>query len=125
MSGGGRSAAAIQHVALETRREDARACAEFFRLLGFADVDPPETLRDRASWVQAGATQVHLLYAPDPVAVPAGHVAVVVEDYEAALERLREAGHRVEPRRAHWGSPRAYVRDPAGHLVEVMAFPPG
>jgi catechol 2,3-dioxygenase-like lactoylglutathione lyase family enzyme len=51
-------------------------------------------------------------------------VAVVVDDWQSALERLREAGHEVEPRREHWGSPRAYVRDPAGNLVELMAFPP-
>ena len=38
---------------------------------------------------------------------------------------LRDAGHDVEPRAEHWGSPRAYVRDPAGNLVELMAFPPG
>jgi catechol 2,3-dioxygenase-like lactoylglutathione lyase family enzyme len=115
----------IQHVALETRREEAPACAGFFRLLGFEDVDPPPSLRDRALWVQRGATQVHLLYADAPEVPARGHVAVVVEDYEAALKRLREAGHEVEPRREHWSSPRAYARDPAGHLVELMARPPG
>jgi len=25
---------------------------------------------------------------------------------------------------AHWGSPRAFVLDPAGHQVELMAHPP-
>ena len=115
----------IQHVALETRREDAAACAAFFGLLGFVEVDPPPSLRDRAVWVQAGGTQVHLLFADAPEVPSHGHVAVVAEDYEAALERLRAAGHEVEPRRPHWGSPRAYARDPAGHLVEIMAFGPG
>jgi catechol 2,3-dioxygenase-like lactoylglutathione lyase family enzyme len=114
----------IGHVALETRMQDAEACVGFFGLLGFSEVEPPETLRARARWVQRGPTQVHFLFAEDPVAVPRGHVAVVVEDYEATVAALGEAGHRVDPRAEHWGSPRAYVRDPAGHLVELMAFPP-
>ena len=56
---------------------------------------------------------------PDP-----GHFALVLPDYHAVLERLRDAGHDVDPRREPWGSPRAYVRDPAGNLVELMASPP-
>ena len=31
---------------------------------------------------------------------------------------------RARPAREHWGSPRCFVRDPAGHVVEVMAFRP-
>ncbi len=114
----------IRHVALECRREDAEAEAAFWELLGFRRVAPPAPLRERALWVERGGTQVHLLHVEQPVAASRGHVAVEAPDHDAALARLRAAGHRVEPRRAHWGSPRAYVRTPAGHLVEVMAFPP-
>ena len=115
----------IQHAALETRRADGEAAAAFWRLLGFRDVEPPPTLRDRAAWLQRGATQVHLLWSDDPVAPPEGHVAVVVDDYEETLDRLRTAGHPVEPRREHWGAPRAFARAPGGHRVELMAAPPG
>ena len=114
----------IQHVAVETRPGDADACAAFFSLLGFAEVEPPPTLRDRARWLQLGPTQVHLLYAEDPEVPSRGHLAVVLEVYEGGVAALRQAGHPVEPRAQHWGSPRAYVRDPAGHLVELMAFAP-
>jgi catechol 2,3-dioxygenase-like lactoylglutathione lyase family enzyme len=114
----------IQHVALETARADGEAAEEFWRLLGFEPVDPPPTLRERAAWLQKGATQVHLLWSDDPMAPPEGHVAVVADDYAATIERLREAGHEVDPRREHWGAPRAFVRAPGGHRVEVMAAPP-
>jgi catechol 2,3-dioxygenase-like lactoylglutathione lyase family enzyme len=51
-------------------------------------------------------------------------VALVVEPYEETLDRLRDAGFSIDPRREHWGSPRAYVRDPASNLVELMAKAP-
>jgi catechol 2,3-dioxygenase-like lactoylglutathione lyase family enzyme len=114
----------IQHVALETRRSDGEAAGRFWELLGFVPVEPPETLRDRADWLQRGATQIHLLWQDEPTAPPEGHVAVVIDDYAGTLERLRSAGHEVDPRREHWGAPRAFVRAPGGHRVEVMAAPP-
>ena len=53
-----------------------------------------------------------------------GHAAVVAPDYERVLGELREAGFDPEPRREHWGAPRCFVRDPAGHRIEVMMAPP-
>jgi catechol 2,3-dioxygenase-like lactoylglutathione lyase family enzyme len=114
----------IQHVALETRREDGEEAAAFWRLLGFDPVAPPETLKDRAAWLQRDGTQIHLLWHDEPTAAPEGHVAVVLDDYDGTLERLRAAGHPVDPRTEHWGAPRAFVRSPGGHRVEVMAAPP-
>jgi catechol 2,3-dioxygenase-like lactoylglutathione lyase family enzyme len=114
----------IQHVAIEVREQDVEACARFWALLGFRRIDPPVALAARSAWVQAGGTQVHLLFADEPVVPPEGHVAVVVGDYDATLAALREAGFAPEPRTEHWGSPRAFVRSPAGHRVELMAFAP-
>jgi catechol 2,3-dioxygenase-like lactoylglutathione lyase family enzyme len=122
VSGGG----AVQHVSLETRREGVEAEVAFWALLGFTPVSPPASLRDRATWVQApdGFSQIHLLYADDPVAPPQGHVAVVAPSFDAAVAALHDAGFAVEPRAPHWGASRAYVRSPGGHRVELMAFAP-
>jgi catechol 2,3-dioxygenase-like lactoylglutathione lyase family enzyme len=114
----------IQHVAIEVRERDIAPCVRFWALLGFERVEPPAALADRSAWVQAGGTQVHLLFAEEPVVPPEGHVAVVVGDYDATLAALREAGFEPDPRTQHWGSPRAFVRCPAGHRVELMAFAP-
>ncbi|MGH2919838.1 MAG: VOC family protein [Solirubrobacteraceae bacterium] len=115
----------IAHVAIEIRAEDAGACERFWALLGFARVEPPEALAKRAVWVQSGSTQVHLLFADDPVVPPSGHIAVVAGEYEATLDALRAAGFEPDPRTEYWGSPRCFVRSPSGHRVEVMAFAPG
>lgn len=115
----------IAHVAIEVRQADVGACVRFWELLGFEQVQAPAGLGGRATWVQAGPTQIHLLYADEPVAAPEGHVAVVVGDYEATLALLRDAGFEPRSRAEYWGSPRAFVRCPGGHRVEVMAFAPG
>lgn len=114
----------IAHVAIEVRQADVAACVRFWALLGFEQVQAPAALDNRATWVQAGPTQIHLLYADEPVVAPQGHVAVVIGDYEATLGLLRDAGFEPRPRTEHWGSPRAFVRCPGGHRVEVMAFAP-
>jgi len=114
----------LQHVSLETRPEAVDAEVAFWALLGFEEVRPPEGLIGIARWVARDGTHVHLLFADEPVVMPSGHVAVVVADYDAAVARLREAGHEVRPTREHWGAGRAFARTPAGHRVEVMAAPP-
>ena len=115
----------IQHVTWEVRPPDVESCVAFYALLGFRRADPPPTLADRAVWVERGGTQIHLMFVDDPRQLPEGHVAVVVDRYERTLQSLRDAGHEPEPRQEHWGSPRAFVRDPAGNRVELMAFGPG
>ena len=115
----------IQHVAIEVREQDVKACVAFWSLLGFAQTAAPPALAARSTWVQAQSTQVHLLYAERPVVPEEGHVAVVVADYDATLDALRDAGFEPRERTQYWGSPRAFARCPAGHRVELMAFAPG
>ena len=114
----------LQHVSLEVRRAAVPEELRFWALLGFAPVEAPGTLRERSAWVQRGATQIHLLFDEEPVVPPSGHTAVVADDYEATMAALGDAGHPPEERSRHWDAPRAYVRSPEGHLVEVMGAPP-
>jgi catechol 2,3-dioxygenase-like lactoylglutathione lyase family enzyme len=114
----------LQHVTQQVRPAQLDACIAFYELLGFGRIRAPEGIVGRATWLQRGSGQIHLM--PSADAEPgSGHVGVVAEDYEPTIRALRSAGHDVQPRGEHWGSPRAYVRDPAGNLIEVMAFAPG
>jgi catechol 2,3-dioxygenase-like lactoylglutathione lyase family enzyme len=114
----------IQHVSLECRDSDAGALLAFWALLGFDEVDPPAGLAGRSRWCERGAQQVHLLLTEEPVAPPSGHCALVPDDYDATLRTLRDAGFEPDPRAEHWGAPRAFVRAPGGHRVELMARSP-
>lgn len=116
---------ALHHVALETRREDVEACAAFFELLGFERVPVPGAIAQVADWVERDGQQIHLRHADDPVVGPLAHVAIVCPDYEEAVGRLEAAGFEITRAEPAWGSPRCFAWDPAGHRVEVMAFPPG
>jgi catechol 2,3-dioxygenase-like lactoylglutathione lyase family enzyme len=107
----------IQHVSLESHRDDADAHRRFWTALGFTEVTPPESLRERSLWLQSGATQIHLLWADDPVVPPEGHVAVCVSDLDALEIELEE-------RTRHWGERRVYARAPGGHVVELFETPP-
>jgi catechol 2,3-dioxygenase-like lactoylglutathione lyase family enzyme len=114
----------LHHVGLEILPADVERAAELFELLGFERVEPPPTLAKGFTWLQRGGTQVHLMHEENPVAPPRGHLAVIVDDHDAALDRLRAAGFEVMPRSQHWGSPRALAIAPGGHRVELIAVRP-
>lgn len=118
----------IQHLTVEIPSSELDRSLAFYGILGFEQVEPPAGVEGRALWLERNQSQVHLMPIPDSEhrqpAPSSGHVGIVVDRYEDTLALLREGGYSVDPRREHWGSPRAYVNDPAGNLVELMAWPP-
>jgi hypothetical protein len=49
---------------------------------------------------------------------------VVVDDFDATVASVRDAGFEVEDGRELWGASRAFALAPGGHRVELMASPP-
>ena len=114
----------LQHVTLEIPPAEAEAAIAFWELLGFERVEAPDALGGGIPWLERAGTQIHLI-PTDAASVPVlGHAAVVAEDFEATLARVREAGHEVEESRRLWGARRAFAIGPGGHRVELMEFPP-
>ena len=113
----------LHHVGIEVAPADVEAAVGFFELIGFARVEPPPALSEY-TWLERKGTQVHLMPETQPTVPSPGHLAVVVEDFEATVAGLREHGFEVEPKREHWGAPRALAIAPGGHRVELMASPP-
>ncbi|HKI67670.1 MAG TPA: VOC family protein [Solirubrobacterales bacterium] len=114
----------LQHVTLEVNQTDIERSVEFWELLGFERVEPPAALAETFVWMEHAGTQIHLERNRSPAVPPHGHAAVVVEDFDRTVERLRKAGFEVTPGREHWGAPRAKAVAPGGHVVELMAAPP-
>jgi catechol 2,3-dioxygenase-like lactoylglutathione lyase family enzyme len=114
----------LQHVTLEVAPGDIERSIEFWTLLGFAQVPPPPALAETFVWLESEGTQIHLERTDSPVVPPHGHAAVVVADFEQAVDRLRAQGFEVTLGREHWGARRAKASAPGGHRVEFMAAPP-
>jgi catechol 2,3-dioxygenase-like lactoylglutathione lyase family enzyme len=114
----------LQHVSLEVPPEEAERSIEFWRLLGFEEVEAPEALGDSVRWVEREGTQIHLLLTEQHTAPQLGHAAVVAPDHAEAKQRLRDAGFEVSDTRRLWGEDRAFAIAPGGHRVELMAAAP-
>ena len=97
---------------------------EFWGLLGFEDTEAPEPIAEYVSWLTRKGTQIHLIHNEAAEVPSLGHAAVVADDFDAAVKRLRAAGFEVEDARELWGARRAFAIAPGGHRVEVMESPP-
>jgi len=114
----------LQHVTLEVLPERVRECVAFWALLGFEEMVAPPSLRDRFTWVEREGTQIHLNPLAHPIVPDQGHVAIVAPNYEDVLRALAEAGLEIREGSNAWDAPRSFVRDPCGHLIEIMSAPP-
>jgi catechol 2,3-dioxygenase-like lactoylglutathione lyase family enzyme len=105
--------------------------------LGLIEVPRPPTFDAPGAWLQVGDQQIHLVgegepgraramnppYDREEIVIGYGnHLALVVDDLDAALARAREYG--VEPpgetiARGD-GVRRTFVTDPDGHVIELM-----
>jgi catechol 2,3-dioxygenase-like lactoylglutathione lyase family enzyme len=131
----------LHHVSLEVPPEQIERSVEFWRLLGFAQIEPPEPIAAIVTWFEQTPppthasfaakaahaqtpTQIHLIQSTEPTVPRAGHAAVVAEDFQGTFDRLTAAGFEVKEARELWGERRAFATAPGGHLVEMMAAPP-
>jgi catechol 2,3-dioxygenase-like lactoylglutathione lyase family enzyme len=112
--------ARIAEVALFTT--DVPRMIEFYeRLLGEA----PRSRSESHAYFDVGETVIFIhLVTHDDVGhdAPGGdHVAIAVPDQDALSEQLRAQGHSVTgPKVYDWGRS-AYVRDPDGRTIELVA----
>jgi catechol 2,3-dioxygenase-like lactoylglutathione lyase family enzyme len=100
----------------------AQARAFYCGVLGLAEVEKPEALRERGGfWLQAGDRQVH-------VGVESGvdrraskaHIAYAVRDLTAWRSRLAAAGVQLLDGVPIPGYDRVEFRDPFGNRVELI-----
>ena len=114
----------LHHVSLEIAPEARERCIEIWRALGFDQVTEPDALRGSVTWLQRAGTQIHLIHTEGSTVPVLGHAAVVVDDFDAAVDALRDGGHEFAEAEELWGERRGFAITPSGHRVEVMAAPP-
>jgi catechol 2,3-dioxygenase-like lactoylglutathione lyase family enzyme/uncharacterized protein YunC (DUF1805 family) len=106
-------------------------------VLGMREVPRP-AFSFAGSWFQAGATQIHLilefsgsgpagnLLAEDKRSSRTHHIAFLVDDAEAVLPLLKQAGVNIlsGPKPRPDGYQQVFATDPDGHVIELCS-PPG
>jgi catechol 2,3-dioxygenase-like lactoylglutathione lyase family enzyme len=106
---------------LEAAEADLARADAFYR-----DVLGLETLMDHG-WLRTYGNDARMavqvaVAAEGGNGTPVPQLSIEVDDLQAALARVREAGIAIEygPAREAWGVRRFYVRDPFGRLVNLL-----
>ena len=119
----------IHHLARLTRHlDESRA---FYRdVLGFREIDRPN-FNFPGAWLFNYGLQIHLIVdenipLPDEtIQTRAGHLALHVDDVDAAERRLQELGVKyVRNEVPGRNVTQLFIRDPDGHHVEIGCYPP-
>ncbi len=114
---------AIDHVQLSIPPgEEGKARAFYVGVLGFTEVPKPASLAGRGgAWFTQGQVNLHLGIEADFRPLKKAHPALLVDDIEALVVRVRGAGHEVDTAQPPLdGYTRVHVLDPFGNRLELM-----
>ncbi len=122
--------AGMNHVSFPVR--DLERAVHFYRdVLGLTPLPRPD-LPFPGAWLGWNGIQVHLIVPPAgaPLGSPppslnplGGHIAFSIDDYDGVVASLHGAG--IETLEAGSEVGQLWVRDPDGHLIELIAARPG
>ncbi len=113
----------LDHVQLAMPAGQEAAAESFYSgLLGLTRQPKPEPLAARGGcWFDNGDVVIHLGVEADFRPARKAHPAVRVDDLDALTARLAAAGVEVRPDTELPGVHRAYVDDPFGNRIELIA----
>jgi catechol 2,3-dioxygenase-like lactoylglutathione lyase family enzyme len=114
---------AIDHVQLAMPRgQEEKARAFYVEILGMTELPkPPELALRGGCWFASGDVQLHLGVEDDFRPARKAHPALRCEDFDAFLVRLHEYDVVVRDDTAVPGTRRAFVDDPFGNRIELVA----
>jgi glyoxylase I family protein len=122
----------MNHVALPSANPERSA--QFYRdVLGFTITSRP-SFSFRGAWLHRRdvGVMIHLIHdaefqprREDAINTRGTHVAMHVDDYDAAIAALRNFGvELVERKLPDYGYRQAFFRDPDGNVLELGEWPP-
>ena len=114
---------AFDHVQLAIppgREDDARAF--YVSACGMTELPKPAELANRGgAWFASGVLQLHVGVETDFRPSAKAHPALRCADLDGLVARLRAAGHDVREDTTVPGTRRAFVNDPFGNRIELVA----
>ena len=114
----------IQHCSLVVH--DLERAAEFYRdVLGLTEIEIPSTFKPaglQVRWFQLGAQQVHLLLGTENQPDAQNHLALQVDNAQAARSWMKDHGIVMEETILIPGADRFFVRDPDRNLIEIIEW---
>ena len=115
----------IHHVGLVVRDLD-RAAAFYCEVFGLSEIAVPPTFAPaglEVRWFDVGeGQQLHLIRGEEPVNPTRRHVALQVDDAQAARDAIRARGVEIRETIPIPGADRFFVADPEGNRIELIEW---
>ena len=112
----------LHHVNVTVAPELEEATKHFYgAVLGLKRIPKPATSRQSGAWYEIGANQLHLSIEDEANGqLSSAHICLAISDLAEAEQKFRDAGVEIIPDpQPNPNSPRFYVRDPGGNLLEI------
>lgn len=114
----------IQHCSLVV--QDLERAAAFYRdVLGLTEIEIPSTFKPaglKVRWFRLGAQQIHILLGTENQPNSQQHMALQVDDAQAARSWMKEKGFDIQETVLIPGADRFFVRDPDRNLIEIIEW---
>ena len=114
----------IQHCSLVVQSLE-RAAAFYRDVLGLTEIEIPSTFKQaglKVRWFRLGSQQIHILLGTENQPHSQHHIALQVDDAQAAQLWMKEKGIDIEETILIPGADRFFVRDPDGNLIEIIEW---
>jgi catechol 2,3-dioxygenase-like lactoylglutathione lyase family enzyme len=114
----------IQHCSVVV--QSLERSAEFYRdVLGLTEIAIPSTFKPaglKVRWFRLGSQQIHILLGAEKQPLSQGHMALEVDDAQAARSWMKEKGIDIQETILIPGADRFFLRDPDGNLIEIIEW---
>ena len=114
----------IQHCSLVVQNLD-RAAAFYREVLGLTEIAIPSTFKPaglNVRWFRLGSQQIHILMGAENQPFSQQHMALQVDDAQAARLWMKEKGIDIEETILIPNADRFFIRDPDSNLIEIIEW---
>ena len=114
----------IQHCSVVVQSLE-RAAAFYRDVLGLTEIEIPSTFKPaglKVRWFRLGSQQIHILQGAENPPGTQHHMALQVDDAQAARAWMKEKGFDIQETILIPGADRFFVRDPDNNLVEIIEW---